>query len=146
MTTSPFECTLYFVCWYPCTAGTHPCLQTPYCSISCPTLLAWINFEVIACLVKCGVKLLIHSPTSMVQPLKFGNGWIISTHIFWTCHYLSMLGLKWNHVSWMGPCYVSYLLEYWSRMGEHNEITPQCQFTIRIKQHIISYLSWYWKH
>ena len=36
---------------------------------------------------KCGMKLLIHSQTSTVAPLMFGNGWIIpdvleGTHMF----------------------------------------------------------------
>ena len=30
--------------------------------------------------VKCGMHLLIHSQTSMVALLKFGNGWVISSH------------------------------------------------------------------
>ena len=33
-------------------------------------------------IIKCGIKLLIHSYTSMVQPLKFRNGWVISSHTF----------------------------------------------------------------
>ena len=33
-----------------------------------------------AAIVKCGEKLVIHSQTSTVQPLKFGNGWTISSH------------------------------------------------------------------
>ena len=40
----------------------------------------------------CGMKLLIHSQTSTVAPLRFRNG----------CNYLSMLGLKLNHVSKRG--------------------------------------------
>ena len=28
----------------------------------------------------CGMKLLIHSYTSTVQPLKFANGYVISSH------------------------------------------------------------------
>ena len=44
-----------------------------------PLLLTWINFNpnmdrLITCPVKCGMKLLIHSQTSTVVPLKFGNG------------------------------------------------------------------------
>ena len=31
---------------------------------------------------KCGMKLVIHSETPMVAPLKFGNGQVISSHIF----------------------------------------------------------------
>ena len=31
------------------------------------------------------MKLLVHSPTSTVQPLKFGKGYVISSHtLFWT--------------------------------------------------------------
>ena len=36
--------------------------------------------EVITCPVRCGVKWFINSQTSSVQPSKFGNGWIISSH------------------------------------------------------------------
>ena len=35
------------------------------------SMRAWISNYII---IKCGMKLLIHSQTSMVQPLKFGNG------------------------------------------------------------------------
>ena len=45
------------------------------------------------------MKLLIHSQTSTVQPLKFGNGYIISPTLYWACDYLSMLGLKLIHAS-----------------------------------------------
>ena len=44
----------------------------------------------------CGMKLFIHFQTSTVAPLKFENGWVISPN---GCNYLSMLGLKLNHVS-----------------------------------------------
>ena len=44
-------------------------------------------------------KLFIHSLTSMVPLLKFGNGWVISYHTLNGCHYLSMLGLKLIHAS-----------------------------------------------
>ena len=33
--------------------------------------------------VKCGMKLLIHSQTSTVAPLKFGIGHVISSYILW---------------------------------------------------------------
>ena len=32
--------------------------------------------------IKIGVKLLFHSQTSVVQPLKFGTGYVILSHIF----------------------------------------------------------------
>ena len=35
----------------------------------------------------------------MVQPLKFRNGLIISPTLYQACDYLSMLGLKLNHVN-----------------------------------------------
>ena len=31
--------------------------------------------KVITAIIKCGVKILIHSKSSTAQPLKFGNGW-----------------------------------------------------------------------
>ena len=39
----------------------------------------------------------------MVQLLKFKNGYVISSHTFNGCDYISMLGLKLNHVSRSGP-------------------------------------------
>ena len=38
-----------------------------------------------------------------VAQLKFGNGQVISSHTLLACDYLSMLGLKLNHVGKMGP-------------------------------------------
>ena len=37
-------------------------------------LMKSLHGYVITYPVKCGMKLLIHSQTSIVQPLKFGNG------------------------------------------------------------------------
>ena len=50
-----------------------------------------------------GIKLLVHSHTSMVRPLKFGNGQVITPTLYYTRDYLSMLGLKLNHVCKRGP-------------------------------------------
>ena len=47
--------------------------------------------------INSGMKWLIHSKTSTVQPLKFGSlGIVKSCHptLYWACDYLSMLGLK----------------------------------------------------
>ena len=47
----------------------------------------------------CRMKLLIHSQTSTVAPLKLGmDQWFHPTP-FWACSYLSMLWLKLIHVS-----------------------------------------------
>ena len=45
------------------------------------------------------MKSLIHSQTSTVAPLKFGNGYVISSLTLLACEYISMLGLKLIHVS-----------------------------------------------
>ena len=58
--------------------------------------------------IKCGMKLLIHSQTSTVQPLKFGN--VISSHTeYRACNYMSMLELKLNSISKRG---------HWSKSSE----------------------------
>ena len=49
------------------------------------------------------MKLLIHSQTSMVKPLKFGNWLVISSDVYKGCNYLSMPGLKLIHASKSGP-------------------------------------------
>ena len=49
--------------------------------------------KIIISIVKCGMKLLIHSQTSSVAPVKFGNGQVIPTHL------LLLMGLKFIHVS-----------------------------------------------
>ena len=43
----------------------------------------------------------------MVQPLKLRNGKAILSHILLLCDYLSMMGLKLNHVSKSGQSYVT---------------------------------------
>ena len=48
---------------------------------------------------KVWVKLFIHSQTSTVAPLKFGNWKIIPPTLYNGCSSLSMLGLKLIHVS-----------------------------------------------
>ena len=73
-----------------------------------PLSLTWINFnpsmdKLIISIIKCGMKLLIQSQTSTVQPLKFGNGWVILSYTLLGI-YLSMLGLKFIHVSKRDHC------------------------------------------
>ena len=49
-------------------------------------------------IVKCGMKLLIHSRNSTLAPLTFGNGIVISPTLYWTGDYISTLRLKLIHV------------------------------------------------
>ena len=49
------------------------------------------------------MKLLIKSQTSTVQPLKFGNGNVISPHYYRVCNDLAMQRLKLIYVSKRGP-------------------------------------------
>ena len=51
--------------------------------------------------VKGGMKLLIHSQTSTVQPIEFGNEQFHPTH-YNGCNYLSMLWLNLIHLSKIG--------------------------------------------
>ena len=44
----------------------------------------------------CGVQLFIHTQTSMVEPLKFGNGLVISSHILQGMQLLIHAGIKVN--------------------------------------------------
>ena len=37
-----------------------------------------------------------------MQPLKFRNGYVVSSPFYWECNYLSNLGFKLNHVSKRG--------------------------------------------
>ena len=62
----------------------------------------------ITSIIKCEMKSLIHSQTSLVQPLEFQNGWVISSILYWAYDYLSMQGLELIHVSKTGP---------WKRFG-----------------------------
>ena len=66
-------------------------------------LLMWIDFNqyeyVITSIIKCGKKILIHSQTSQVQPWKFRQWWILSSHTMWCCIYVSTVGLTLIHVS-----------------------------------------------
>ena len=52
----------------------------------------------------CGMTLLIHSQTTTVAPLKFGNGYQFHPMLYDGCNYSSMLGLKLIHVSKRDPC------------------------------------------
>ena len=45
---------------------------------------------------KCGMKLLIHSQTSTVAPLKFGNGKVSASSLNNGCDCLPMLVLNWS--------------------------------------------------
>ena len=45
----------------------------------------------------CGIKSCIHSQTSTVVPLKFGNGYVISSHTLMAIWLLIHAGIKVNH-------------------------------------------------
>ena len=63
-------------------------------------LLTWFNFntgmESNRIHYQMWVKLLIHSQTSMVQPLKFGNGFIISFHTLLSMWLFVHVGIELN--------------------------------------------------
>ena len=46
----------------------------------------------------CGIKSLIHSQTSTVTPLNLRMDNYFHPTLYWTCNYLSILGLNLNHV------------------------------------------------
>ena len=56
--------------------------------------------------------------TATVQPLKFGNGSIISPTLNWACDYLSKLGLRLVHVSKRGSMKAFYLNTFASPLYE----------------------------
>ena len=50
--------------------------------------------QVVTSIILYKMKLLLHSQTEQVAPLKFENVLVISSHTFIRCNYLSMLELK----------------------------------------------------
>ena len=54
---------------------------------------------VITSIINCGMKSLIHSWTSTVQPLKFRIGWVSHFTFYQVWTYLSSLGLTLNKIS-----------------------------------------------
>ena len=62
----------------------------------------------IASIRKCGVRLFIHSLTSMVAPWRWGTNKLLHPTLNWKCDYLSMLGLKLNHISKNGAKKIRY--------------------------------------
>ena len=53
--------------------------------------------------IKCGLKLLIHSQTSTIAPLKFGNGKVISSHTLLGMWLFIRVRIKLNHISKGAP-------------------------------------------
>ena len=73
------------------------------------------------------MKLFIHSQTSTVLPLKFGNGWAISSPtLYGLSDNISMLGLKLNHISKRGPG----LLHVWNPWTYQNGLAQNCSNSI----------------
>ena len=58
--------------------------------------------------MKCGMKLLIYSQTSTVQPLKFGNGEVISSQILLGMGLLIHAEIKVDLCQWKEPQFVVY--------------------------------------
>ena len=72
---------------------------TPFTNMDClKSQHGWLFTSII----KCGMKLLIHSQISM-QPLKFGNGWVISFHTLLSMWLLIHAGIKVDACLWKGP-------------------------------------------
>ena len=64
----------------------------------------------ISSIIKCGMKLLLQSQTSTLQPLKFGVDKEGHAILYNGGSYLFMLGLKLTHVSIMGSRWMPQLL------------------------------------
>ena len=72
---------------------------------------AWINDYII---IKCGIKLLNHSQTSTMQPLKFGNGLITSSHTLlgmWFLFHVKLHCVPKRGPLWQRSCH----LRLWKR-------------------------------
>ena len=68
------------------------------------------------------MKLLVHSQTSTVRPLKFGNGWVISSHTLWGCDCLAMMRLKLILTNKKGaPVYIDL-----TALAVDDDITVRC--------------------
>ena len=65
------------------------------------------------------MKSLIHSQTSTAQPLKFGNGCVISSHTVLDMILLIHDGIKSHHVSKMGPGVINF---------KHDDVTKWKHF------------------
>ena len=78
--------------------------------------------------VKWGMTLRVHSQTSTVQPLKFGNG-VISSHKTHTVVVFSMVGLKLIHEMYPWPETLWFLCTVWvsvitAKIVSASETTP----------------------
>ena len=68
------------------------------------------------------MKLLIHSQTSTVAPLKYGNmDKLFHPTLYNGCNYIYMLGLKLNHVNKRGP-------------RNHPSLTVICLYALSIQK------------
>ena len=96
-------------------------------------ILAWISNNTI---VMCGMKLRVHSQTSTVQSLKFGNGYMLSSHIYWACDYISMLRSNLIHVSKTEPCQIMCFYQYpglaMSELSHWGRVTHICVSKVTI--------------
>ena len=78
---------------------------------------AWISNYII---IKCQNKLLIHSQTLTMQPLKFGNAYVISSQILlamWLLIHTGIKGVRPNndcHPGCRGKCFVTKM---WSNFA-----------------------------
>ena len=70
-----------------------------FCLYGLISISAWISNHPL----KCGMKQLIHSQTSMFAPLKCGNGWVILSRTLYWMYVQSILGLRLIYVSKRGP-------------------------------------------
>ena len=82
-------------------------------------LLYWHGLTLINnFIIKWGIKLLIHSQTPAVQPLKLRIGQAISSHTFLGMRLLIHAGIKLTHVSKMDPSSDIMSKSAWTESGE----------------------------
>ena len=86
-------------------------------------------------IIKCGMQLLIYSQASAVQPLKFVNGWLITSHIVLGMWFLIDAGLKANPVPpfpcvWLAEWFPCLSVQTYHKFGEATHyLTPSAWLT-----------------
>ena len=91
----------------------------PICEHDSTLISAWISHHI--CTVKYGMKFLIHSKTSTLQPLKFGTGYVIFSYTL----EIDVIG---------HPCFHSTFFE--------NQELPWCQLYPRTHRRLSWRQSW----
>ena len=136
-------CDTLALLWRPCNDWVTRCGNYPTGSpFTNAYRLRSQHGKVITSIIKYGMKLLTHSQTSTVQPLKFGNGEVFLSHTLPCMWWLIHVGIKVKPYYQKGPLgyrVLNRMPRHFTKNSHNVRIWKGYQFSHKLNQITFSY-------